>query len=508
MLTVKRYAIPIVFVLAKFFLTYTLINAAYDLHRDEYLHLDQANHLAWGYMSVPPVTSWISYLIQLLGNDVFWVKFFPALFGSLTLIVVWKAIISLGGNLYAQLLGLSAVLFSALLRIDLLYQPNSFDVLAWTSFLYITIQYLNTNHSKYIYFGALIFAFGFLNKYNIGFLMAGLFPAIVFSKYRTIFLKKDFYIALGIALIIILPNIVWQFQNDLPVLVHMKELVATQLVNVSRTNFLKEQLLFFTGGLPILLAAIIGLISFEPLRKLRPLLLTLIIVLAIFTYLKAKAYYAIGLYPIFLGIGAVYIESIWKSSWKRHLRPVLILLSVLVFSQMFKVVFPNKTPDYIQSHPKWYEKLGLLRWEDGKNHAIPQDFADMLGWKELAHKVDSVYKSIDTNHSPFIICDNYGQAGAINYYSKIRSVKANSFDADYLNWMDTTTPIHTVIMIEDASEDINDHKNEERLFEKVSLVDSISSPFARERGTRIYLLERNKTDVRGELAGEVRKRRS
>lgn len=507
MLKLKRYSIPAAFVLLKFFLTYALISTAYDLHRDEYLHLDQANHLAWGYMSVPPMTSWISYIIQLLGNGVFWVKFFPALFGSIVLIIVWKTIMSLGGNLFAQILGLSAVLFSALLRIDLLYQPNSIDVLAWTSFLYVTIQYIKTNSSKYLFIGALVFALGFLNKYNISFLLLGLFPAIIFSNERKVFLKKELYLAIGLALLIILPNIAWQFNNGFPVLQHMKELAETQLVNVDRVNFLKEQLLFFTGGLPLLVAALVALFRFESVKKLRPLGFALVSVLAIFTYLKAKAYYAIGLYPIYLCIGAVYLEFLLNNSWKRYLRPVLVLLPILVFALMFRVAFPNKTPEYIQSHPQLYQRLGLLRWEDGKNHEIPQDFADMLGWKQLAYKVDSLYQSIDAQQPPFIICDNYGQAGAINYYSSIKGVRANSFDADYLNWMDTTQPIHTVIMIEDASEDINDHKNEERLFEKVSLVDSITTPFARERGTRIYLLERNKVDVRGELAGEMRKRR-
>ena len=80
------------FVLAKFILQYILVNPEYELQRDEFLHLDQANHLAWGYISVPPVTSWISVIILFLGKSLFWVRFFPALFGAITLLVVWKAI--------------------------------------------------------------------------------------------------------------------------------------------------------------------------------------------------------------------------------------------------------------------------------------------------------------------------------------------------------------------------------------------------------------------------------
>src|SRR6478735_10558198 len=96
----KKTLILLGFVLLKFLLQYILFNPYYDLHRDEYLHLDQANHLAWGYLSVPPVTSWISYIIQLLGNSLFLIRFFPALFGALTIVLVWKAIQELNGNLF------------------------------------------------------------------------------------------------------------------------------------------------------------------------------------------------------------------------------------------------------------------------------------------------------------------------------------------------------------------------------------------------------------------------
>ena len=125
----KKTIILSLFIILKFVLQYVLLSPEYDLQRDEYLHLDQAHHLAWGYLSVPPVTSWFSYLIFLLGNSVFWVKFFPALFGVLTLVIVWKTIETLKGNLYALILGSTCVVFSCLLRLNMLYHPNSLDVL-------------------------------------------------------------------------------------------------------------------------------------------------------------------------------------------------------------------------------------------------------------------------------------------------------------------------------------------------------------------------------------------
>ena len=117
----KKQIILLFFILLKFTLQYFAINPVYELHRDEFLHIDLGKHLALGYSSVPPVTSWFSFIIISLGNSVFWVKFFPALFGVLTIVVVWKTIEELNGKLFALILGSTGILLSVLLRINSLY---------------------------------------------------------------------------------------------------------------------------------------------------------------------------------------------------------------------------------------------------------------------------------------------------------------------------------------------------------------------------------------------------
>jgi len=135
-----KYIILLLFVLIKFLLQFNLITSEYSLHRDEFLHLDQGQHLDWGYVSVPPLSAWISYVIYLLGNSVFWIKFFPAFFGALTIVVVWKTIETLKGNLFALVLGSVSVLFSVITRMNILFQPNSLDILLLTLFYYTIIQ--------------------------------------------------------------------------------------------------------------------------------------------------------------------------------------------------------------------------------------------------------------------------------------------------------------------------------------------------------------------------------
>lgn len=382
----KKTIILLGFITAKFLLQYLLINPEYDLHRDEYLHLDQANHLAWGYISVPPVTSWISYIIKLLGNGFFWVKFFPALFGALTIVVVWKAIEELKGNLYALVLGPLAILVSVILRINILYQPNSFDIFFWTLVYFTIIKYINTYNSKWLYATALAFGFGFLSKYNIVFLALGLLPAILLMEHRKIFLNKNLYISIAIALIIVLPNIIWQYKNNFPTFHQLQDLARTQLVNVSRFEFIKEQFLFFISSLIILIASFISLLFYRPFKRYRVFFWSYFITISIFIFLKAKAYYAIGLYPVMIAFGSVYLEKIFETGRRKLWKPVLIVLVLGLSIPFILVAFPYKSPEQIQKTSNRYKKLGLLRWEDGEDHNMPQDFADMLGWSDLAKK--------------------------------------------------------------------------------------------------------------------------
>ncbi len=503
---IKRKLVLAAFILVKFVLQYSLISPAYELHRDEFLHLDQAKHLSWGYLSVPPFTSWVAEIVYLLGNSVFWIKSFPALFGALTIFVVWKTIEELNGNMFALLLGSTSVLLSALLRINTLFQPNSFDILCWTAFYFIVIKYFKTENIKWLYAGSVIFAIGFLNKYNLAFLLVGFAPAILISKQRAIFVQKHFYAAVLLALVLISPNIIWQYQNNFPVVHHMKELAATQLVNVQRSEFLMNQLLFFTGSLIVIIAALIGLIVYEPFRNYKSFFWAFIFTLAVFTYLKAKGYYAIGLYPVYIAFGSVYLSAVTNNGWKKYLQPVLLALPILLFIPFYSIGFPNKSPEFILSHAEKYKEFGLLKWEDGKDHSLPQDFADMLGWKELAQKTDSAYTALAGKGKTLVLCDNYGQAGAINFYSK-QNIKAVSFNADYINWFDLSEKYENLILVKEKKDAETELQKTSPYFQTSFIAGSVTNSNAREFGTTVFVFSGAKVDIREKIKREISERK-
>lgn len=502
----KKLYILLFFIVLKFCLQYWLINPEYELHRDEFLHLDQGNHLSWGYLSVPPFTSWVAYLIKLLGNSIFWVRFFPALFGALTILVVWKTIEELKGGFAALILGATGVLFSVLLKLNILFQPNSMDVLCWTTFYYLLIKYFNTGNSKWLYAIALIFGIGFLNKYNIAFLLIGLVPAILISPQRRIFLRPQIYYAAIIGIIIILPNLYWQYANNFPVFHHLKELKETQLINVKPADFLKPQLLFFLGSLPVILIGFYALLFYPPFKKYRFFFWSFCFTMGVFLYFKAKDYYAIGVYPVYIAFGAAYLDQMLKNKWKIVLMSVGFALPVLYFILLYQFAFPNKSPEYMVEHSETYKKMGMLRWEDGKDHSLPQDIADMQGWKELATKTDQALSYIKNPGETLILCDNYGQAGAINFYS-VKGIKAVSFNADYINWIDLNKPYKNFIRIKEYEGSRTEMQETGPYFLRSALFGTIASPFAREYGTSIFVFEGAKVNINTRIRDEIKNRR-
>lgn len=482
---INNYWILLLLVAVKFILQFVLVNPVYELHRDEFLHLDQANHPAWGFISVPPFTSVISKIIFLFGGGLFWVRFFPALFGALTIVFTWLITESIGGSLLARISAGCAVLFSVLVRLNILFQPNSFDILAWTIIFFLIIRFVQSKEAKWLYLCSIIAAIGLYNKYNLAFLITGLAAGFLLTSHRKIFLSQSLWKASLLAFLLILPNIIWQFMHHFPVIQHMKALKETQLDNNSSLGFLRGQFLFFFGSAPLVLAALIAFVHYRPFRPFRIIGIAFISVLTLFTLLKAKEYYAMGLYPVLFAFGSTYIIQILSRKGKLIVVPVLICFNVMVFVASAKLVYPVMPPAEITEKSADFARLGMLRWEDGKNHDLPQDFADMIGWREMADKSLIACRSIPPEElkNTLIFCDNYGQTGALNYYNRGKMPEAYSFNTDYIYWLPRLNKIQNILLVgkKPSPEIIS-------MFAGFKEVGVVQNRYAREKDTAIYLL--------------------
>lgn len=133
----------------------------------------------------------------------------------------------------------------------------------------------------------------------------------------------------------------------------------------------------------------------------------------------------------------------------------------------------------------------LLRWEDGNIHALPQDFADRLGWEELGSVVNDVMDTLKTDTEAMVYCENYGQAGATELYAGEHPIRVVSFSDSYLLWAHDSLPVESNTYLY-----VNDELGEDvaALFSVIDSVGSITNPYAREYGTTVYLLRQPTAD--------------
>src|SRR4051795_12442485 len=81
----------------------------YGFHRDELATLDDARHLAWGYVAYPPVTPFFGWLsLELFGTSLRGFRFFPAVAQAIALVLTGLMGRELGGRRSAQLLAVFA----------------------------------------------------------------------------------------------------------------------------------------------------------------------------------------------------------------------------------------------------------------------------------------------------------------------------------------------------------------------------------------------------------------
>jgi hypothetical protein len=474
-------------------------------HRDELLYLALGRHLATGYWSNPPLIGVIGYLSQLLPGDVlFNTRLIPALAGALLVFITGLTAKELGGTRFAQVLACVVISISLLiLRGYSMLQPVPFDILIWTLILYSLLRYVNTGKPVYIILIGIGFGIGMMNKYMVTFLAIGLGLGALITPYRRLWWNRYTGIALLIAFVIFLPNLIWQLNHGFPVMKHMQELAETQLVNVKRTNILLDQVLMFTIGSVVWIAGLIWLLFSSHSRNYRLFAYTYLAILFMFLILHGKSYYMAGLYPFMFAAGGVCWEKTLRPLWLKISFAVLLLLLSLPLVPGGIPIMPAKRLAEYYSHMQPRQGAdALLRWEDGKVHSLPQDFADMLGWNELGRIVVNACDSISDKNRIIIYGENYGQAGAVDYCGTChRLPPAVSFSDSYLLWApDSIDDAKNMFFYinNQIGDDVKD------LFFRIDSIGSITNPYAREFGTTVYLCRFPRKDFQSFWAQRVK----
>ena len=483
---VKPYwFIILVLALVKFILPFLLQSPVYELHRDEYLYYAQGQHFALGYLENPPLLSWLGMISSWLRGSSFWIKFWPCLFGAFTVVITCLLTAELGGKAFAQFIAGLAILGGAYMRMYFLFQPNALEIFFWTLSIYFLTRFTKNKERKFLFAFVISMSLSWWSKYSVAFLAAAIFIALLLSVYRSIFLKKQTYVALLLGLILILPNLLWQYYHKWPLVHHMQELQERQLQFLNPLDFIKDQILYLV---PVVFIWIAGLVWLFRNKQWRFIFWTYLFVIILLLLGRGKSYYSMGIYPSLLAAGAVAWENFSSGKiWLRYAVVALIILLTLLFIPM---LLPIQRPQQLAAFYKKYnlEKTGLLKWEDQKNHPLPQDFADMIGWKEIARQTAVVYQHLPENEKSktLIKGDNYGLCGALNYYGKKFGLpEAYTYNGSFLLWIPDTLNITNVITV---GEDFPDTSRAiVKQFQHISIEGELKDSLARENGAQIIL---------------------
>ena len=210
----KEWQIILFFAIIKLLIHFLTVHN-FELHRDAYLYYAQSEHLAWGYVSVPPSIAVIGKLAtSIFGNTTFGFRFFPALIGAISVIIIGLFTKELGGRKKAITLAcLAYILSPSYLHTNSLFQPVAFNHFYWLLSGYLIFKMIKQNNPKIWIWLGLSFGLAFLNKYSIVFFYTAFGVALIISNHRKLILSKYFLFAIALGLFITAPNILWQIDN-------------------------------------------------------------------------------------------------------------------------------------------------------------------------------------------------------------------------------------------------------------------------------------------------------
>ena len=452
-----------------------------EYHRDELLYFALGYHPAWGYASVPPLIGWLAGAVRVtLGDSVLAVKFLPAVLSG---VFVWLlALIAkeMHGHRYAQLLAATAALLMPVaLRSFHLFQPVHLDLLWWTVITWLVLRYLNRDERRYLIYLGVVAGLALLTKYLVLLWLAGLALGIVLFRFRTL-REPSLYLGAGVALLIFLPNLLWQFANGWPVVGHLSALSEKQLVHVDPAAFYVDLVTMPFTGMILVVPGIVRVVQRHHVLAAAVAFTVLMLVV-----LHGKSYYAMGIYPALVAAGAVWWEGrLAKASWRYVLPVLMVLLTLPGLPLGLPVLDAAGLRRYFARLEADYGVTPGRRWEDGAIHDLPQDYADQIGWQELKADLLAAYASESDPAHTVLYCENYGQAAALLQVAGQNGIpEAISFSDAFNFWLPDTLPEPTLALYYVNDEPASDL---EQWFGEVTIVGRVDDPVAREFGTTIY----------------------
>jgi hypothetical protein len=305
-----------------------------------------------------------------------------------------------------------------MLGADHFFSMNSFEPLFWMGCAWLLIRIVRTGDARlWLWFGV-VAGLGLENKYSMGLFGFALLAGLLLSgRYRSPCLALVLDAGGAIALLIFLPNLVWNIVHHFPFLELQQNIKRSgRDVALSPLRFLlQEQSAMLPLSLPIWLAGLWFFFFSAGGRAYRFLGWAWIITAASSCSQPAHLLSLSGL-PGCLRRRRSALGATASASPVRHPQRSVGHAMILMGAALAPIVIPMLSPeDYIQYAKATHQEQPRI--ENHKLGPLPQLFADQFGWPEMAATVASVYNSLPADVRPrtAIFAQSYGQAGAIDY---------------------------------------------------------------------------------------------
>ncbi len=403
-------------------ITLLSVHAGYGIHRDELYYLVCGHRLAFGYVDQPPLVALQARLAELLFGYHHLVLFrlLPALAGALTVMLTGLLAIALGGTRRAAALAMLFVLTTPVfLATQSFVSMNAWEPVFWMAAVLAVLRLLAVPEAAgwWLLLGASA-GLALENKASAIFLIAALLLALAATPARRLLRTRGFLLAVGVTVLLALPNLGWQFAHHFPTLEWLRDVRhSNKDVVLSPLQFFWAQVLMLSPfQLLAWLPGVAWLLFGRTARPWRSAGLLYLFFIAIMMALHAKDYYEAPIYPLYFAAGAVFWTEWASGSRPRHaLVGAYAIFVTLAITLTAPFAVPVLSPgDFVR-----YTRVLHFEPKDSEQHdgsSFPEFFADHLGWQSLADAVSRVYHALPPSEQRMtgIIAANYGQASAIN----------------------------------------------------------------------------------------------
>lgn len=413
----------------------------YGLFIDELYFLACGEHLAWGYVDMPPLTAVQCWLTRLLfGDSLYSIRLFPALAGAGLVLLTGVLVRQLGGGRFAQ--GLAAVcvaLAPGNLAFDSYISMNSLEPLIWMGCAALLVRMIQTGNTRlWVPFG-LLAGIGLLNKHTMVMFGFALVAGLLISAERRLLFNRWLLLGGALAFLIVLPNLLWEVRHGFP---HLEMLANIRRngrdVEFGPLEFMLVQVVYLNPlALPVWGLGLGWLLAARGARRVRFMGIAYLVTLGALLAAHGKVYYLLPAYPMLFAAGASAAERCLRArphlGWLRPAYVGVVLATGLVAAPVFTPILSAET------YLAYAEGLHIPKpsIENRRSGPMPQHFADRFGWPEMVAAVARVYHSLpaDERARCAIIANDYGQAGAIDFYGPALGLpKAVGVHVSYWLW--------------------------------------------------------------------------